>query len=57
MNKKKYDFLREIALNAYYRSVDGEKSIGKKRSRETRTPLERPEREETIETCEKYTRM
>ena len=58
MKKKSYQFLRNIALDAYYRAIDSDTSsnyIVKKRARVT--PCERPPREDIIEKSSKYSRM
>ena len=57
MVAKKYDFLRNIALESYYRAIDSEKCQKQKRKRKHVTPRERPERDETIEKTLKCSRM
>ena len=54
--KKSYQFLRDIALGAYFRAVDHETDGRLARKRVFVTPIERPNREEIIKS-NKLSRM
>ena len=57
---KSYRFLRDIAVECYFRAVDGDREKKENRLERKRlfvTPSERPSREEIIENSTKYSRI
>ena len=57
MQKKNYNFLRNIALEAYYREVDRDKAPKINGKRIWFTPRVKPERDEAISASTKYARL
>ena len=57
MQKKNYNFLRNIALEAYYREVDHDKAQKINGKRIWFTPRVKTERDETKSESTKYARL
>ena len=57
MQKKNYNFLRNIGLEAYYREVDRDKAQKINGKRIWFTPPVKPERDETKSASTKYARL
>jgi len=56
-NVKKYDFMRDIVVNCYFKAIDNQKGEKVKRKRLFRAPQERPDRDEIIEKSVKFSRF
>lgn len=56
LTEKSYSFLRNIAVEGYFKALDRQGSKQKGRKRLFITPVDRPDRNETIESSTKYSR-